>query len=104
MTRKIVMGGSSGVKDVNGAYLPIAPTPPIASTNAKSIDDLLVIGKAGVERLLGLIVSNITAGSCDRETAQVLKDCLSILHDLKAREDELFDTMSEEDLERAAAE
>lgn len=83
-----------GVKDDSGAYIKQKPSPP------KSIDGLLAEGLTNIERMMDTLSQRTAAGRVEREDVQSLKDLISILHDLKEREQALLDSMSDEELEQ----
>lgn len=101
MTRKIV-GGS---KDVNGIFLPQPKkdeTPAISVVDEYdhdiSIDGLMSRGVQDIYGIMRSIRSDIATGAPSRETVQNLKDCLIMLTDLKKKEQELIDSMSDEQI------
>lgn len=66
-----------------------------------SIDDLLGRGIRDIGMILVKIRSDILASVSvpSRETVQSLKDCLAMLSDLKKKEQELLESLSETELE-----
>lgn len=66
-----------------------------------SLDDILKQQLAGLERLTKHLVSEITAGNITKETSTQLATCIKITMDLKAKEKEILDGMSDEELEKA---
>lgn len=65
-----------------------------------SIDSMMQRGLAAIDRLMRCITMDISTGAPSRETVMNLKDCLSMLKDLKEREEGILESMSEEDLRR----
>lgn len=90
------------LKDENGIYLPIKPPEkmPGVPEPEKSIDDLLKQGITLIQNAMKHIASQIVAGEVGRETIGSLKDCMIMLHELKKKETEILDTLSDEDIER----
>ncbi len=77
---------------------------PEPSTLDLSIDEMLKSGLKQIYKLLRVISDDITSRTFTRETVQNLKDCMTMLHDLKQKEDEVLDTLSQEDLEKIVKE
>jgi len=73
-----------------------APSP----TSEASIDDLLKQGLRAIEKSISFLSTEITKNHVDREIIGSLKDCMTMLHELKKKEKELLDNMSDEELER----
>lgn len=69
-----------------------------------SIDSMLQRGLAAIDRLMRVITLDISGGHPSRETVMSLKDCVFMLNTLKEKENELLESMSEEELEKAASE
>lgn len=90
-----------GIKDESGAY--VVPEPKVMPkaqepTIDVSIDD---IGKRiviALDRATKTLLSNITSGSVDRDTIGALKDCASVLKDLKKEEKDYLSELSDEQL------
>lgn len=81
-----------GAKDASGAYIP-------ESTEEISIDSLMT---DGLIALRGVIKScKREAANCtpSRESVQNLKDAMTMLHQLKEKETEILDSLSDEELE-----
>lgn len=97
MTRKFLLGQ----KDAQGAYLPPEPVAPEQEPDL-DIDSLMKRGLAAIARLMRVITTDISTGCPSRETVQNLKDAMSMLKDLKERETELLESMSDEELEKLA--
>ncbi len=98
MTKKI----PGMLKDENGIYVkePVSRPAPDQPDPDLSIDGLLKKGLLGIDRSLKYILEEITAGKVDRETTGVLKDCMTMLHELKKKEKEILDSLSDEELEK----
>jgi hypothetical protein len=93
MTRKIVPALAIGEKDSNGSYLPL-PEP--------SIDALLKRGLKTIDQTMRVILHEVNQGAPSRECIQNLKDCMSMLKDLKEREADILDELSIDELKKAA--
>ncbi len=65
-----------------------------------SIDDLLKKGLLGIERAIKHLLESITAGNVDREVIGCLKDCMTMLHELKRKEKEILDSLTDEQLDK----
>lgn len=63
------------------------------------IDDLMHHGLVNISRMMNTISVQVKNGNTERETVQNLKDLLLMLGDLKKREAELLDTLSDDELE-----
>lgn len=102
-----------GYKNENGVYIkepkaesephPEGTTPPYSQKSLipadLSIDDLM---KSGLENIWGImraIKVDVGTGLPSRETVQNLKDVMTMLHELKKKEKELLDNLSDEELE-----
>ena len=104
MSNKVLI--SSGVKDESGAYTRVvAPSPPVAPEPTPelpkgnlTIDELLQIGLNQIERLMICVGKDISTGVPSRESVMNLKDCMSMLHELKKKEQELLDALSDDEL------
>lgn len=89
------------MKDDQGCYVksPGELPPPAPDSN---IDSMLLRGLAALDRLLRVVTMDISTGNPSRETVQNLKDVMGMLEALKKRESETLESMSEEDLLKAA--
>ncbi len=66
-----------------------------------SIDLLMAKGLTALERTLNSVLQATNDGRPpQRDDILNLRDCMSMLHDLKAKEQELLESLSDEDLER----
>lgn len=65
-----------------------------------SVDSYIQQCYVTVQYLLARVKKDIQSGNYDRDTVLSLRDCLSMLFDLKKREEELLENMSAEDLEK----
>ena len=100
MTRKIVERPYT--MDIHGKIKypePEAPRPLVAVKDV-SIDFLLKKGLSTIEKIISaaLVESDSPVGA-SRETVMNLKDCMSMLHELKKKEDELLESLEDADLE-----
>ena len=99
--RKIV----EGVKDATGSFLPRLPEPKAEAPQRESIPDTISIDSmlntslTSLYRILRHITAEITAGPT-RETIQNLKDVVTMLHELKKKEQDLLTEISDEELEK----
>lgn len=101
--RKIV----EGVKDATGSFLPRLPSPPVESPKEDavpdtiSIDSMLNASLTSLYRILRHINGEISSpAGPTRETIQNLKDVMTMLHELKKKEQDLLDDISDEELEK----
>lgn len=79
--------------------------PPIDMTvdiKELSIDSIMQKGLIALERAMRCILKDITGGRPSRTSIANLKDCMSMLHDLKKEEREILDKMDDEELAAAA--
>lgn len=83
-----------GIKDDSGAYVPI---PDVAA----DLDSILAAQLKGLAELTKHICTVIKQGP-ERETAQQLATCIKITMELKAKENELLDDLSDEELAKVA--
>lgn len=93
----------TGTKDENGIYHPSkveTRSPDVPNAPRGTLDSILQQQLAGLERLTSIIVRAITAGDITKDTAQQLATMVKITMDLKAKENELLDSMSNEELEK----
>lgn len=67
---------------------------------SKGIDDLLLEGLYQIQRLLSCVKRDIDTGSPERDTVQTLRDCMSMLHELRKQEQALLGKLSDEELEK----
>jgi len=82
-----------GKKDENNAYLP--------EKIDLSIDSLLADGLRSIHGVMKGCLREATTSKPSRESVMNLKDCVAMLRDLKADEQELLETMSDADLKKA---
>lgn len=90
---RIIVRTIPGAKDASGAYLP--------ETRDLSIDSMM---KEGLETLYDVMKAcrkEANAGMPSRECVMNLKDVMAMLHQLKEKEQEILEQMSDEDLEKA---
>lgn len=93
MSRKLI---PPGLKDEAGAYIKEPAKPP------KSIDGLLAEALMNIERIMDTISMKAAARATEREDVQSLKDLVSLLQDMKEKERELLDSLTDEELEAKA--
>lgn len=101
--RKIV----EGIKDTTGSFLP--PSRPVYVEIIKdalvpdtiSIDNMLNTSLTSLYRILRHINGEISSpAGPTRETIQNLKDVMTMLHELKKKEQDLLNEISDEELEK----
>lgn len=102
--RKVLDGKNISIKDENGQYVPSRPAPlqpatPKQIENDISIDDLLNLGLDAIRGTMRAIRADVGTGMPTRETVQNLRDIMGMLNDLKKKEQELLDNLSDEQLE-----
>lgn len=97
MSKKIIPG--VGIKDENGIYS--RPTPVDDTTVDVSVDKALRDGLVAIRRIMDKILQSTAYGTPDRETVATLKDCMTMLHEIRKKEKELFDGMSTEQIENS---
>lgn len=95
MARKLLLNSP---KDDQGRYLPVIPPEKPKGT----LEDILQRQLAGLELLTEHLVTAIKGGDIHKDTAQQLATCIKITMDLKAKENEMLDNMSDEELRRLA--
>lgn len=69
-----------------------------------SIDSLLQDGLKSIHMLMRVIRDDIRSGAPERNTVMNLKDAMAMLHELKEKEQDLLDKLSDEDLAKIAGE
>lgn len=74
------------------------PTP--KRTDTDDIDELMKRGLLNISRMMAKITEQSNDGDFDRETVQNLKDLMNMLSDLKKREQDLLDNMTDEQLHK----
>lgn len=90
-----------GYKDEKGAFVPIGATSAQKEARKlRSIDDLLTEGLANIAGIMDCISTDVDTGMPSRETTQNLKDVMFMLNDLKKKEKEFLENLSDEELER----
>lgn len=98
MTRKIISPVVTvpvpGVKDASGTYL--------IQGKDLSIDALMQEGLATLHDVMKACRREASNGSPSRESVQNLKDAMAMLHQLKEKESEILDELSDAELEEAA--
>lgn len=73
---------------------------PIVDEPERSIDELLNRGLMSIGRTMVTLTGMINAGNVDREVIGCLKDCMTMLHELKKKEKELLEGLSDEELDK----
>ncbi len=94
---------AEGIKDENGAFIPLPQaSKPLADSKFEdlSIDEELGRGLLAVNRLMTLILQDISMGAPARDTVANLKDCMSILKDLKKSEADILEELDEDQLKK----
>lgn len=93
---------ADGIKDENGAFTPLPQPKPLADSKFEdlSIDEELGRGLLAVNRLMTLILQDISMGAPARDTVANLKDCMSILKDLKKSEADILEELDEDQLKK----
>ena len=76
--------------------------PLLSTSEPGSIDSILKQQLAGLDRLTKHLVGQISAGNITKETPQQLATCIKVTMELKAAENELLESMSDEELEKKA--
>lgn len=83
-----------GVKDDSGAY--------VIQGRDLSIDGLMQEGLAALHGIMTACRREAANGNPSRESVQNLKDAMSMLHQLKEKEAEILETLTDEELAKAA--
>lgn len=99
-----------GYKNKDGSYIQEPKPAPVAVevTSAPvpdpelSIDELLRRGLLTIDRVMKITLMNVSGSGPTRNDVANLKDCMSILQDLKKNEKEILDKMTDEELEAAS--
>lgn len=97
------------IKNTKGQYEKVAveippepPSIPPVSNDDLCIDTLLKSSLGAIDRLLKLIWTDVSHGSIDRATVQNLKDVVSMLLELKKKEQDMLDMLPDADLKKLA--
>ena len=96
---------AGGVKNERGSFLKVAKLKeekPSGDPSDTSIDSLLNCGLQQIKGLVRAITAEVNLGTASRETVQNLKDIMTLLLDLKKKEKEFLDTLTDEELEKLA--
>jgi len=97
MTQYIAKGQIKTVpgspKDSSGAFTIDTPT-----DAQLSIDGLLRKALVSIHRMIGILDQEIKDRKHDRNTIQNLKDCVSMLNDLKDKENDILESLTNEAL------
>ncbi len=64
-----------------------------------SIDSMLLKGLTIIDRMMRIIMMDVSSGSPSRESVMNLKDCMNLLQTMKQNESEILDIMTTEQLE-----
>jgi hypothetical protein len=67
--------------------------------DTSDIDELMKRGLLNISRMMSVISEQASSGVFDRESIQNLKDLMSMLNDLKKREQDLLDSLTDSQLE-----
>ncbi len=96
--------GDSGKRTVVNTKEILVPTPaPTNDPETTDIDSLLHCGLRNISRLMNIVSKEASMGILQRETVQNLKDLMFMLSDLKKKESDLLDSLSDEELERISS-
>lgn len=101
MSKKII----PGYKDESGSYVK-EPTPPAPISNSDpkisdiSLDDLLDKHLLILFRETKNLLMESSSGKLNKDNSQCMRDNIKLLIELKKKEKELLDALSDEDLER----
>lgn len=104
--RKIVQPNSVGIKDENGIYMPVpkikAHEEPLVEMNTPmediSLDKLLNNCLVLLDREIKELRKESVLGKLSKDSAHSLRENAKLILDLKKKEKELLDGMSEEEL------
>ena len=101
MSRKLVHGPVitvpiPGVKDDSGAY--------VVQGKDLSIDSLMQEGLAAIHGVMQACRREAANGNPSRGSVQNLKDAMAMLHQLKEKEAEILEHLTDEELEAKAKE
>lgn len=104
MSRKLIDEAKAKIVDeaVEKLEAQVAKTSLPADSDDISIDSLMMKGLNAINKLMVIIHTDISTMMPSRETIMNLKDCMTMLHELKKKEQDLLDNMSDEDLENLA--
>lgn len=111
MNKKIVTGGQVSVKDSSGAYLPSHSSPPPKKTRIRRpkeplpsdinltdlIDKNLLILFRETQKLMR---ESGTLELLPKDSAHSVRENLKLLVELRKKEKEILDTMTDEDIEK----
>ncbi len=94
MSRTIIPPAKSipvpGVKDASGTY--------VVQGKDLSIDSLMQEGLAALHGVMKACRREAANGNPSRESVQNLKDAMAMLHQLKEKEKEILESMTDEEL------
>lgn len=91
---RILIKTVPGVKDDSGAF--------VKEARDLSIDGLMKQGLEALHDVMRSCRKEASMAMPSRECVMNLKDCMAMLHQLKEKEQEILDGMSDEDLGKAA--
>ena len=80
----------------------LGPVPPKKKSQASdiSVDDLLKGGLQAIKGIMKVVSQEINTGMPSRDTVMNLRDCMNMLYELKKKEKEFLDSMTDEELEK----
>jgi hypothetical protein len=87
------------LKDESGSFIKPDVPPEERDDPDLSIDTLLTRGLNTIDRVMKLVSREVSTGVASRESVMNLKDCMLMLHDLKEKEQELLESLSDAELE-----
>lgn len=87
--------GKRTVIQTVSAPLPLEPE----MKETTDLDTIMHLGVRNLSKMMNSITKSVNGSVWDRETVQNLKDIMAMLSDLKKREQDLLDSMSDEQLE-----
>ncbi len=80
------------------------PQEPNLEADTADIDRLLYKGLMSISRMMNSINTQAKDGTFDRQTVQNLKDIMQMLNDLKKKESDVLDTLTDEELKELSNE
>ncbi len=94
-------------KDENGMYIKEEPPktaapPPALTVQDVLLDDILKRQLTALSRVTRQLVLSATAGYMTKDEIQSLATCIKVTMELKMKENELLEALTDEDLEKIA--
>lgn len=91
-------------KFIDSLPKPEEVAPPVADPEKDlSIDTELAYGLYCIHKIMQSVRSEAVSGLPSREAVQNLKDCMTMLHELKKKEDDVLEDLSDDDLAKIAS-